>query len=132
MPDTVKIRFSMALVATSFFLVGCEVNEADKFFMKTYYNDGEIVEEVTGFAYVGKRRVVWAYDEEERGTIFTRYESCEPGDDPRKIYCNAWQEHFEKGNKGIVLITAKEDNYLTFSGDGYYAIIRNAADLFEF
>ena len=37
----------MALAVTSFFLVGCEVNEADKFFMKTYYNDGEIVEEVT-------------------------------------------------------------------------------------
>ena len=32
----------------------------------------------------------------------------------------------------MVLIAAKEDNYLTFSGDGYYAIIRNAADLFEF
>ena len=42
------------------------------------------------------------------------------------------QESSDKGNKGRVLISSKEDNYLTFTNDNYYVIIRNAADLFEF
>jgi len=128
----VNIKVSLAFAVTSLLLVGCEVNVADKPFTKTYYDEAEIVEEVTGFAYVGKRKVVWGYDEEERGTIFTAYESCKPGNNPSQILCDEMQEYFEGGNKGVVLITSGEDNQLTFSGDGYKAVIRNAADLFEF
>ena len=132
MHDAVKVKASLALVATSLLLVGCEANEADKFFMKTYYDDGEIVKEVTGFAYVDKRRVVWAYDDDERGTIFTRYESCDPGNNPNQVFCIEMQESYDKGNKGRVLISAKEDNYIILTNKNYHVIIRNTADLFEF
>ena len=130
MHNRVNIQASLALAVTSILLAGCEVNVADKPFIKTYYDEAEIVEEVTGFAYVGKRKVVWGYDEEEKGTIFTTFESCKPGDNPSQILCDEMQEYFEEGNKGEVLITSGEDNQLTFNGDGYKAVIRNAADLF--
>ena len=132
MHSLVNIKASLALAVTSLLLVGCEVNVADKPFTKTYFGETEIAEEVTGFAYVGKRKVVWGYDEEERGTIFTTYESCKPGDHPSQILCNEMQEYFEKGNKGVALITSGEDNQLIFNGNGYKAVIRNAADLFGF
>ena len=132
MNEAVKVKASLALVATSLLLVGCEANEADKFFMKTYYDDGEIIKEVTGFAYDDKRRVVWAYDDDERGTIFTRYESCDPGNNPNQVFCIEMQESYDKGNKGRVLISAKEDNYIILTNKNYHVIIRNTADLFEF
>ena len=132
MHDPVNIKAPLTLAATSLLLVGCEVNVADKPFTKTYYGEADVVKEVKGFAYVGKRKVVWGYDEEERGTIFTTYESCKPGNNRRQILCNEIQEYFEVGNKGVVLITSGEDNQLTFNGDGFKAVIRNAADLFEF
>ena len=130
MHDAVNVKSSLALAITSLLIVGCKVNAADKPFTKTHYDEAEIVEEVTGFAYVGKRKVVWAYDEEERGTIFTTYDSCKPGENSSQILCDEMQEYFEGGNKGVVLIISGEDNQLTFNGDGYKAVIRNAADLF--
>lgn len=88
---------------------------------------------MTGYAHVDKRKIMWAYNDEELGTIFTRYENCLPGDSPNQLVCDEIEEGLDAGNKGMVLITAKEDNKLSIrSHKGYHFYISNAASLFEF